>query len=478
MIQVALFALALSVLLTAQTTASTSTEERRPNIVFILSDDHRWDQLGCAGHAILKTPNLDALAARGTRFANAYVTTPICAASRASILTGLYERTHGYTFRTRPLASKHCDRSYPQLLRDRGYRTGFVGKFGVGVPAGTTKQWFDEFKPLSRTPYIKERPDGSKRHVAEITGDVAIDFLSRQSKDRPFALSISFNAPHAEDGDKDNPYPCPEAMRGMYDDVDIPGPSLSSPEIFEAHPDFLKKSFNRQRFFWRWDSPEKYEKNLRAYYRLLSGVDRVVGRVLTSLEELGLSDDTIIIFCGDNGYYMGQRGFAGKWSHYQESLRVPMIICDPRVAASLRGQVEQRIALNVDLPATMLDFAGVSLPAEYQGASLKRFVHGVDVDSWRQDFFCEHLMHVDNDGIPKWEGVTSARWTYARYFEQTPVYEYLHDLESDPNQLVNLAHDAAHAEQLEVMRRRCTHLRDAYGGVYSQEKYPLAGTKN
>lgn len=453
--------------------------DERPNIIFFLSDDHRWDQLGSAGHPILKTPNLDALAASGTRFRNAFVTTSICAASRATILTGLYERTHGYTFRTRPLKESDCQASYPQLLRNAGYRTGFVGKFGVGVPRGTPEAWFDVFKPLNRNPYFKKQPDGGKRHVTELAGDIAVDFIQSQPDDQPFSLSVSFNAAHAEDSDKKDHFPWPLAMNGMYDDVTIPEPAMSAPEIFDAHPGFLKKSLNRQRFFWRWDTPEKYQRNMKAYYRMLSGLDNVIGRVLEAVERQGLTDNTIVMFCGDNGYYMGQRGFAGKWSHYEESLRVPLIIRDPRVQSQWKGQVNDNVVLNVDLAATMLDYAGVEIPQTYQGTSLAGLVRGANARGWRQDFFCEHLMHYppkpnsDDGGIPKWEGVRGQRWTYARYFEQDPAYEFLHDLQNDPQQLTNLASDPEYADRLNAMRERCNELRDAYGGEYSLEKYPL-----
>lgn len=460
--------------------AIAASADERPNIIFFLSDDHRWDHLSCAGHPILKTPNLDAMAAKGTRFSNAFVTTSICAASRATIFTGLYERTNGYTFRVKPIAQEHCDSSYPQLLKQAGYRTGFVGKFGVGVQKGTQAKWFDMFKPLNRNPYFKKQADGSKRHVTEIAGDHAVEFLEGHPKTKPFSLSVSFNAAHAEDSDKKDHFPWPTAMNGMYEDATIPEPTMSSAAIFDAHPDFLEKSLNRQRFFWRWDTPEKYQHNMKAYYRMLSGLDRVIGRVMQKVEDLGMTDNTVFMFCGDNGYYMGQRGFAGKWSHYEESLRVPMIIVDPRVQKEWRGQVVDNVVLNVDLPATMLDYAGVEIPKKYQGHSLAGLVRGANARGWRKDFFCEHLMHYppkansDDGGIPKWEGVRGTRFTYARYFEQNPPYEFLHDLEKDPNQLTNFATEPEYAAKLNELRKRTDELRDSYGGAYSLEKYPLA----
>jgi choline-sulfatase len=446
----------------------------RPNLIFFLTDDQRNDTLGCAGHPIVKTPVIDQLAQGGVRFANAFVTTSICAASRASLLTGLYERSHRYTFGTPPIAKGHTDRSYPTLLRQAGYRTGFVGKFGVAVTQGTQKAMFDVFEPLGqgRPPYFRKQPDGSLRHLTEIVGDHAIKFLKTNTQEQPFCLSVSFNASHAVDGDKENHYPWPQAVDGMYDDITIPAPRLSEPEVYDAHPAFMKESMNRDRFFWRWDTPEKYQKNMRAYFRMLSGIDHVIGRVLKALKAQGLAENTVVIYSGDNGYYMGQRGFAGKWSHYEESLRVPLIVYDPRPEAGQRGRVLDPMALNIDISATLLDLAGVAVPKAYQGCSLTPWLRGSQ-PNWRKDFFCEHLMA--NASIPMWEGVRGQRYVYARYFQQQPVYEFLHDLQKAPDQLKNLAEDPQHARVLRHMRLRTDDLRDSYGGPYSVEAFPSRG---
>jgi arylsulfatase A-like enzyme len=439
--------------------AQAAQPAERPNIVFFLIDDQRNDTLGCAGHPILKTPQVDLLAAEGVRFRNTFVTTSICAASRASIFTGLHERTHGYTFGKPPIPADYTGTSYPALLRQAGYRTGFIGKFGVGVTDGAKDEMFDAFTPLNRNPYFHKQPDGSLRHETEVAGDHAIDFIGDNPADQPFCLSISFNAVHAEDSDKEDHYPWPKAVDGMYDDQDMPLPRLNAPAIFEAHPQFLKDSMNRERYFWRWDTPEKYQKNMRAYFRMISGVDRVVGRVRDALKARGLDKNTIVIYTGDNGYYMGNRGFAGKWTHYEESLRVPLIIYDPRLGESLRGQTRDQVALNIDLPATMLAYGGVESPNHYQGRSLTPLMRETSVDGWRTEFFCEHLM--EHKAIPKWEGIRGERYVYARYLEQEPVYEFLHDLQTDPEQLTNFAADPAYTETLARMRARCDEMRDA-----------------
>jgi arylsulfatase A-like enzyme len=418
--------------------------------------------MGCAGHPILKTPIMDRLAAHGVRFENMFVTTPICAASRGTLLTGLYERTHRFTFGTPPLAARYCQTSYPALLRAAGYRTGFVGKLGVEIARDHLKEMFDYYEPLSRNPYFKQQADGSQRHVTQVTGDHAITFLRQHKRERPFCLSVSFNAPHAEDADKENHYPWPKSVDGLYENAVMPPPRLSRPEIFESQPEFLKRSLNRQRWFWRWDTPVKYQRNMRAYYRMISGVDHAMGRVLAELERLDLAKDSVVIFSSDNGYYLGSRGFAGKWSHYDESLRVPLIIYDPRLPEEQRARVEKPIALNTDIAPTILALAGLDPPAKSQGRSLLPLVHGQAIPQWRTEFFCEHLF--DHESIPKWEGVRSTRWMYARYFEQSPVYEFLHDLRRDPDQLKNLAVDPACRSALAELQERCDELRDHYGG--------------
>lgn len=470
--------LAVFVSLATTSFAFAADSSAKPNIIFFLTDDHRFDVLGCAGHPIIKTPTMDLLARDGVRFRNAFVTTAICAASRASLFTGLYERTHKYTFGTPPIAAEQVRSSYPLLLRMLGYRTGFIGKFGVGVPGKMTAEMFDFYRPLSRTPYIRKQADGTMRHITLIAGDNAVAFLRDCKKEEPFCLSISFDAPHAEDNVLDNLYPASPEVAGMYEDVTIPPPRLGDPKIFASEPEFLQTSLNRKRWYWSCDTPEKYQKNVRGYFRMITDVDRVMGQILDELKKLGMAENTVVIFSGDNGYYLGNRGFTGKWSHYEDSLRVPLIIFDPRAAGREKNGKQEslpQMVLNIDIPATILELAGREVPKAYQGRSLLPLIRGQSPNDWRHDFFCEHLMrHVD---IPKWEGVRDQRWVYARYFEQKPVFEFLHDLQSDPDELKNLAADPQHAQVLAMMRRRCDELRDRYGGPWSPERFPAAVKK-
>lgn len=439
--------------------------KKRPNIVFILADDQRNDVLSIAGHPIVQTPTIDKLANNGMRFTNAFVTTSICAASRASIFTGLYESKHNYTFGKDPIKKEYTQKSYPYLLKKSGYHTGFVGKFGVKIEDKDSliPKMFDFFKPAPQNaPYFEKLADGSRRHSAEIKGDQAIEYINQQSNENPFCLSISFNAVHAVDGNKtpgnEGHYPYPKAVAHLYENIKMPQPNLSDPEIFENHPDFLKNSMNRVRFHWRWDTEEKYQINLKAYYRMISGYDRVIQRVLDALKAKGLDDNTIIIYMADNGYYMGNRGFAGKWSHYEESIRVPMIIYDPRKSVKERGLISDKMALNIDIPSTILDYANVEIPGIYQGASLKPLINNTIEDEWRNNFMIEHQMN--HSEIPKYVGLRNKQYVYAIYYEQNPPYEYLHDLEKDPDQLKNLIDNTDYKGVLDDLRSQTSHLKN------------------
>ena len=241
-----------------------------------------------------------------------------------------------------PLDTELCKTSYFATLKKAGYRTGHIGKEHVSLSNESAAVMFDVRRKLGRNPFFKKQADGSLRHETQILGDWAIEFLDEQPEDQPFCLTVSFNATHAEDGNKRpgiGHYPWPKVTDGMYEDQQMPLPPLNAPAIYESQPDFLKRSINRQRFFWRWDTPEKYQTNMRAYFRMISGIDHVMGRLVSALEKRGLADNTVIIYSADNGYYLGDRGFAGKWTHYEQSLRVPLIIHDPRLPEGKRGRV-------------------------------------------------------------------------------------------------------------------------------------------
>ncbi|PCJ53320.1 MAG: mucin-desulfating sulfatase [Candidatus Hydrogenedentota bacterium] len=465
------FRLGTSIVMTVFTmwTACSYGEEPEtapPNIIFFLVDDQRNTALGVAGDPYAITPTIDRLAREGTRFTNAFVTTSICAASRASILTGLTERTHGYTFGAPPVPEAFIRTAYPALLRSAGYRTGFFGKFGIQMEGDAKEILFDDFGNRDR-PYLKKQADGTVRHVDEINTEQAMAFLQSRDNDAPFCLSVSFSSTHAEDRDLENHFPPIEAMKDSMEEITFTPPRLSDPSIFDNQPDFLKTSLNRERYFWRWDTAEKYQKNIRGYYRLVAGVDVMIRQVLDTLEQTGQAQNTVIIYAADNGYYMGDRGFAGKWSHYEESLRIPLIIFDPRQPENMRHRILDPMVLNLDIPATMLDLAGVTIPDHYQGRSLMPWLNKGEVDGWRTDFFVEHRMV--HPQLPTWEGIRDTRYVYARYDGESPAYEFLHDLKTDPDQLSNVVTNPAYRGILQRLRDRTDALRESYIAAQTME---------
>lgn len=438
---------------------------QRPNIVFFFADDQTTSTLGCYGNDVIRTPHIDALARQGTRFRNAFVSHSICWVSRTTILTGLIGRSYGTSSSPDVARPDAVATLYSDILREHGYRTGYFGKWHAKMPKGYRRQdHFDQFEAIGRNPYYQRQPDGSLRHETEVIVDRGIEFVKSQPQDRPFALNMWFNACHAEDGDRRpgiGHFPWPRSVDGMYEKHDIAPPRLNDPAIFESLPEFLRTTINRERFFWRWNTPAKYQTNMRAYYRMVSGIDAAIGRFMEALQEAGLADNTIIVYSADNGYHMGNRGLAGKWSHYEESLRVPLIVMDPRVTAEQQGQVSDAIALNVDLPATFLDWAGIEIPERYQGKSLRPIVTSADSNGWRTESFHEHF--AVRNRIPAFEGIRNERFKYVRYFDHGGR-EFLHDLKNDPDELVNLADDPTHIATLQAMRHRTTSRVQQLGG--------------
>ena len=442
--------------------------DKRPNIIFFLTDDQRNDTLGCTGHPIVKTPTIDRLAAEGVLFENSFCQVPICAANRATLFTGLSLRTHGHNFGEPPVAKTYAATSYPALLKAAGYRTGFAGKYGMRFDKVGAKDIFDFYTPINRNPYLKKMPDGSKRHETDLCGDAAVEFIKSTPADTPFCLSISFNASHAEDGDR-RPgfhFQWPESTDGMYEDVEMPAPRLGNERYRKAMPPFLQEDgLSRGRFFWRWDTPEKYETNMRAYFRMLSGIDNVIARVQELLKEKGLDQNTIIIYTGDNGYMMGDRGIAGKWNHYEQSVRVPLVVYDPRLAKNKRGRVLKELASSMDIAPTIVDYAGLKVPSVVQGLSLVPLIQADQHVEWREDIFCEHYFNR----YPDWHSVRNDRHKYAVYYDNGP-YECLYDLQEDPDEFTNLAADPQQAATLAKMRKRLEWYREAYPAAKQEKK--------
>ncbi|MEY2877904.1 MAG: hypothetical protein RLZZ15_284 [Verrucomicrobiota bacterium] len=486
---------ALVALAAAGSTLAAADASQRPNIIFLLADDLRWDALGCAGNPLLKTPNVDRLAAQGTRFTNAFLTTAICCVSRASILTGQYARRHGVNdFRT-PLRS--FAETYPARLRATDYFTGFIGKWGVAAAnreyfqqcaaafdfwagdMGQSSYWharacnylanrgtddrtefFCSCPPAARQ---REGVAGTGPHPAlvdpvhaetEFVPAKIRSFLDQRAAGKPFCLSVSFKAPHGPWGGF--------APRYAKDFEGVAIPRAASVSEAEAlrQPKFLRASLgsdNGLRYVQDAGLDGERDTQLRKYYRLIEGLDFCVGELLRELDRRGLADNTIVIFTSDNGQFTGEHGFTGKWLMHEESIRAPMIIFDPRAPAAQRGQTSAAIALNIDVAPTILDFAGVTIPSAMQGQSLRPLLRD-PAQSLRENFFYEHLYAHDPNPprhIERSEGVRTREWKYIVYLDQTgPDREELYDLAHDALEMKNLVTAPAQQERLRQMRRQ------------------------
>ncbi|MEQ8554394.1 MAG: family 78 glycoside hydrolase catalytic domain [Cyclobacteriaceae bacterium] len=432
----------------------------RPNIIFILTDDQRWDALGCAGNPLSLTPEMDKLASEGTYFKQAIVTTPICAASRASILTGTYERTHRYTFQTGDIKDEFMQASYPLVLRDAGYYTGFYGKFGVRYEAQATL--FDQFESYDRNGaykdergYYYKQLNGETVHLTRYTGQQALDFIEDAPEGKPFCLSLSFSAPHAHDPAEDQYFwdaPSDQHLAA----VDVPGPTLGKDKDFNNLPQIVREGFNRTRWYWRYDTEEKYQHSVKGYHRMIADIDREIAAIRARLEEKGMDENTVIILMGDNGYFLGERQLAGKWLMYDNSVRVPLIIFDPR--AGQHSDIDQ-MALNIDVPSTIVDLAGAKQPEGWQGKSLVPLLKNPQYDLERDTILIEHLWEFEH--IPPSEGVRTANWKYLRYVNDQSIEE-LYDLSKDPQETKNLVASKKHQTILAELRSKNDELAKKY----------------
>lgn len=412
-------------------------DERSPNIIFILTDDQRWDAMGFAGNKIIQTRNMDRLAKKGIYFKNAFATTPICAASRASLLTGMHERTHKFTFQQGDLKDPYIEIAYPNYLKKAGYYTGFFGKLGVFFK--NPERLFEKAEIYDRNDKLPDKRgyykvlNGDSIHLTRYTSIKAQEFIRNAPKEKPFFLAVNFSAPHAHDPSVEQ-YFWDEKYDAFYLKDRIPDPLLSTDSYFLALPKEVRKGFNRIRWTWRFDTPERYQKYVKGYYRMISQIDDEIGKIQRTLKKQGLDKNTIIIFASDNGYFLADRQIADKWLMYEPSIRIPLIIYDPRQESKI---VEEPV-LNIDIPSTILDLAHATIPSEYQGQSLLGYYLSGRTAEKRDAIMFEHLWKKEE--IPSSEGIRTKQWKYFRYrFIQ--ANDELYDLVNDPLETKNLSND-------------------------------------
>jgi arylsulfatase A-like enzyme len=466
----------LCISLSCESKKEKKQEEKKPNIIFILTDDQRWDALGYAGNKLAYTPEMDKLATQGVFFKNTIATTPICAASRASIISGLQERTHNYSFTTGAMKEEYMQNAYPRVLKKAGYYTGLYGKFGVKYKKldslyDVHENYDLRYDKKDISSYYYKKLGKDTVHLTRYTGEKALDFIKSAPSDKPFCLQLSFSAPHASDNTVEQ-YFWQEENNHVLENTVIPDPKNASDEDYNKLPQKVKDGFNRFRWFWRNDTPEKYQHSVKGYYRMIAGIDNEIGKIRKELEAKGIADNTVFVLMGDNGFFLGERQISGKWLMYENSIKVPLIIFDPRNKE--HKDVEQ-VALNIDVPSTILDFAGVEAPKSWHGKSLKPFIDADNIDLKRDTILIEHLWDFKN--IAPSEGVRTKKWKYFRYVDDKSLEE-LYDLENDPEETNNLINIKEYKEVADNLSIKLEQLIEKYKDPYQLNPVHVTFNKN
>lgn len=434
------------------------------NVLLLLVDDLRWNSLKCMGTEYLITPNIDNLAADGVIFENAYATTAISCVSRASILTGQYMSKHNVTNFGGEISVDAYTNTYPSVLRQNGYWVGHVGKYGVGKIRPEEYDFSSIYEgvhwyPVDPKVKIKKigngytKIDGDSIHVTQRNIKDALSFLDARPKDRPFCLSVGFFATHAEDAHPQQ-YRYQNESKDFYKDIDLPIPYSANEDCLKKLPYFLQDSRNEGRIRWKWrfDTEAKYQEMMKSYYRLLTEVDTGIGRIIKRLKDEGIYENTLIIFMGDNGYFHGEHLLADKWYPYEESIRIPLIIHDPRIKKNKRNIREKSIALNIDIAPTIISAANGLIPKCMQGENLSDLYLSTKKikEKWRTKFYYEHPVISNEKRIPTSKAVVSLNEKYI-YWPAYNVEEYF-NLVKDPYEIDNLINNIDFQDNINNLR--------------------------
>jgi|TARA_B110000483_G_scaffold27144_1_gene32761 arylsulfatase A-like enzyme len=475
----------------------------KPNIVFIFSDDHATQSISAYGSRINRTPNIDRIATEGALFEANFCTNSICGPSRASILTGKHSHKNGFKINGNRFDPDQL--TFPKLLQKVGYHTAVFGKWHLGTnPTGFDK-WMvypgqgSYYKPDYLTPNGKKVIPG---YSVEVTTDLALDFLSKQNRDEPFLLMCQYKAPHR------NWMPGPKYLT-KYDDISIPEPETLFDDYskraavlgmhkmgiddhmsffydlkVEGHEDqryaktmnsFLGRMSKEQRTAWdsaygskndaflksnlqgkelvRW----KYQRYVKDYLRCVAAVDDGVGRILDALDKLGLSENSIVIYSSDQGFYLGEHGWYDKRWIYEESLKMPLVMRWPGKIKP--GTKIKKLTQNIDFAPFFLDAAGSEIPDEIQGKSLIPLFKDPN-SAWRNAIYY-HYYEAGGHGVPAHYGIRDERYKLV-HFPKSDEWNLV-DLKKDPMEMQSFHESPKYQMTLASMQAKLTALQNKYG---------------
>ncbi len=484
---------------------SANSKNRPPNIIFLMTDDQRWDNMGCYGKPEFNTPNIDKLAKEGITFDKAYYTVAICMPSRVTMMTGRYYSNHRVGFvapNDYTLSQRDFSKSYPAILKNAGYRTGFIGKVGFTVTEeavrpstpknhlykkhmGDTFDFFAGSETHDRNGIVmwpeddeglkdiyKEGRQNSGRTLR--TGEAMLRFIETQPKEQPFCLSVSFYAVK-HDNNRDMYLP----HYDLYKDTDlsvpdnwVEGENEELPKVVKEHARgvYLHKQ--------RSSTPEMYQKLVSRFAAQGYSVDQQVGFLVEKLKKKGMLENTVIIYTSDNGRFQGAHGLFDKCLLYDESIKAPLIVYDGRASKKKRGHREDALVSSVDIAPTILSLAGIDAPESMQGVDFSGVLSKTqDMSKWRDAVFMENLFLVamfknrykenvdeinqtliDENKSYRSRGVRTNRWKYFVYYEHSPKIEELYDMENDPLEQNNLVNNEEHIGVLIELRKRTEEL--------------------
>ena len=486
-------------------TTQTKEPAKKPNILYIMSDDHAYQAISAYGHGLNQTPNIDRIAREGMRFNNCFVTNSISGPSRAVMLTGKFSHINGFHDNGRYTVFDGSQQTLPKLLQAGGYYTGIVGKWHLAsTPTGFDYYSVHYGQGEYYNPFFME--NGEVRvpyegYATDLTGDNAIKFIKNADKDKPFCLLMHFKAPHR------NWMPGPDKL-SMYEDVTFPLPS-NFYDDYEGRIAAQKQSMSIANVMrigsdlkvygeWEparanlnsgmtpeqkaaWDKvydpitedfaqrrPEgnaltewKYQRYMRDYLKCISSVDDNVGRVLDYLESIGELDNTIIVYTSDQGFYLGEHGWFDKRFMYEESLKTPLLVRYPNAIKS-GGKVTDALVQNLDFASTLLDLAGLPVPSDIQGESFKDVLTGKKQKS--KDAVYYHYYEYPGAGVHdvcKHYGVRTDRYKLIHFYNDIDEWE-LFDLATDPNEMKNLIHDPSQAANIASLKKTLAELQVKY----------------
>ncbi len=406
------------------------------NVIFILSDDHRWDFMSHMNTPnFLETPNMDRMIEGGVHLENAYVTTSLCSPSRASILTGLYTHNHGVAD-NQTLVPEELT-FFPEMLREAGYETAFVGKWHMGHSSAEPRRGFDHWVSFrgqgtyfNPTLNVNGEQVRRKGYITDILTDYALEWLNRDH-DKPFFLFLSHKAVHA--GFR----PAPR-HKGKYSDVrlDLPPTYADTEENYRGKPEWVKRQRNSfHGVDYTFHGNQSFEEVYRGYCESLLALDEGIGEVLDWVDASDDADQTLTMYMGDNGFCLGEHGLIDKRHMYEPSIRVPLIAYGPGIIE--KGVKVDEMVQNIDLTPTILEAAGLKAPEEMDGRSFFPLLQGDSTGDWRKEIFYEYFWEYAFPHTPTVFGVKTQKYKYMYYHGIWDINE-LYDMENDPHEQFNL----------------------------------------